>query len=176
MTEIKGMRTWQFPEVKAKTPGPWTDEPDKAQWVDEATGLDCLIVRAETSGSLCGYVGVPPGHPCYGESHYNINCRYDLYAHGGINYANLCDAGTEDGYGICHIPEPGRPAEVWWLGFDTGHAFDETPKRDEDLAELGLSLSGIYEELPEALQRRYRTFDYVQGVVTALAKQLAEIK
>ena len=40
-------------------PGEWTDEPDKLQWVDEATGFDCLIVR-NSLGALCGYVGVSP--------------------------------------------------------------------------------------------------------------------
>ena len=38
--------------------GPWDNEPDKAQWIDEASGYDCLIVRGG-GGALCGYVGVP---------------------------------------------------------------------------------------------------------------------
>lgn len=42
--------------------GPWQKEPDKAQWLDEATRLPCLAVRNNVSGTLCGYVGVPPGH------------------------------------------------------------------------------------------------------------------
>jgi hypothetical protein len=45
--------------------GEWDDEPDKMQWQDEATGLPCLIVRGPV-GALCGYVGVPEGHPCFG--------------------------------------------------------------------------------------------------------------
>lgn len=45
--------------------GPWDDEPDKVQWVDEVAGLDCLIVR-NRGGALCGYVGVPGGHPLFG--------------------------------------------------------------------------------------------------------------
>ena len=26
-------------------PGPWQEEPDKAVWIDERTGLDCMIHR-----------------------------------------------------------------------------------------------------------------------------------
>ena len=38
--------------------GPWKDEPDKVVGVDEATGLDCMIVRHDEYGHFCGYVGV----------------------------------------------------------------------------------------------------------------------
>ena len=46
--------------------GPWKDEPDYQHWVDEKTGLDCLIVRQPSGGHLCGYVGIPKNHPLYG--------------------------------------------------------------------------------------------------------------
>ena len=46
--------------------GAWVDEPDKAQWRDEATGLPCLLVRNQ-AGALCGYVGVYPQHPYWGK-------------------------------------------------------------------------------------------------------------
>ena len=49
-------------------PGPWQQEPDKAQWKDEATGLPCLIVRNH-SGAWCGYVGLSEGHSFYGKSY-----------------------------------------------------------------------------------------------------------
>lgn len=49
--------------------GPWQSEPDKRQWVDEETGLPCLIVR-NPGGALCGYVGVSKGHPMF-EKEYN---------------------------------------------------------------------------------------------------------
>lgn len=61
-------REWHNDDIHDKAswgPGPWHDEPDKIQWVDEETGLDCLIVRNH-GGALCGYVGVPDGHPAYG--------------------------------------------------------------------------------------------------------------
>lgn len=56
-------KSWTFPERCNRVkwgPGPWDGEPDKMQWTDPATGLDCLIVR-NTLGALCGYVGVTPG-------------------------------------------------------------------------------------------------------------------
>src|SRR4051812_13771303 len=49
--------------------GPWQSEPDKRQWHDEATGLACLIVRGPM-GALCGYVGLPPGHPWHGKEYH----------------------------------------------------------------------------------------------------------
>lgn len=45
--------------------GPWKSEPDKVQWIDDKTGLYCMIIRGPV-GALCGYVGVPEGHPFYG--------------------------------------------------------------------------------------------------------------
>lgn len=48
--------------------GPWSNEPDKVQWQDEATGLPCLMVRNH-SGAWCGYVGVAEGHPLYGQGY-----------------------------------------------------------------------------------------------------------
>lgn len=59
---------WRTADKSTWGPGSWHDEPDKAQWTDEATGLPCLIVRNH-SGSLCGYVGVPETHPWHGKGY-----------------------------------------------------------------------------------------------------------
>lgn len=64
------MNTIEYTTIDKSTwgPGPWQDEPDKIQYVDEATGLPCLIVRnGKEIGALCGYVGVLPGHPLHGK-------------------------------------------------------------------------------------------------------------
>lgn len=161
------MRTWNFPDVHPAGPGPWADEPDKAQWVDDTTNLDCLIVRAGTSGSLCGYVGVPPGHPWHDLHPDELP---DIHAHGEINFASLCQEGAEDGPGVCHIPEPGRPERVWWLGFDCSHAGDETPNLDTFLVKQGIRPPG---QDPGLFQNVYRPFDYVADVVRCLALQAA---
>lgn len=82
--------------------GAWQNEPDKVQWVDEATGLDCLIVR-NGGGALCGYVGVPEGHPWHGLDYMSCTqrptcddrwCEHSpetlASVHGGITFAASC--------------------------------------------------------------------------------------
>ena len=82
--------------------GPWHREPDKIQWQDEATGLPCLIVRGPV-GSLCGYVGVPSGHPLHGkdastcmrqpaceESWCDHRPDSVLSVHGGVTFSDSC--------------------------------------------------------------------------------------
>lgn len=53
------------PEYLPQLKGEWDIEPDKVQWIDDATGLDCLIVRNNTCLNLCGYVGIPKKHPLF---------------------------------------------------------------------------------------------------------------
>jgi len=158
------MRTWTFPEVHPAVEGPWADEPDKAQWVDEATGLDCLIVR-QGRGALCGYVGVPPEAPLHGKDYDTL----DVYVHGGLTFAHSCqDAGGDRG--ICHVPEPGRPEHVWWFGFHCAHWWDLTP-RDVQVA----IDRPYYPWAPVDAEAVYRRFSYVQSEVTDLARQLAAV-
>jgi hypothetical protein len=148
------MKTWTIPDRKPDTPGPWQDEPDKVQWIDEASGLDCLIVRNHV-GALCGYVGVPPGHTWHGQDYDDVPAD----VHGGLTYANRCQEDQE--HGICHIPEPGRPDDVWWLGFDCAHFGDLAPGVDANVRKLGLSeRGGIYRDLA-----------YVRAQVAYLARQ-----
>jgi hypothetical protein len=145
-------------------PGPWYDEPDKVQWVDEATGLDCLIVRGGF-GSWCGYVGLPPGHP-WREADRDA---LEIDVHGGITYGpSPCMEDAPEGHGICHVPYPGRPADVAWLGFDCGHAFDLQPVMlglQEDL-DIHLSTEPEWRDV-------YRDEGYVRAEVTRLAAQAA---
>lgn len=150
MSNPPSMRTWTFDEARPPGAGPWTNEPDKAQWVDQTTGLDCLIVRNRV-GALCGYVGLPPGHRWHGADYDDVPAE----VHGGLTYAGPCQDGRESGWGICHAPEPGRPADVWWLGFDCAHAWDWAPK------------------MARHSHDAYRDFRYVQLEVERLAAQLA---
>jgi hypothetical protein len=63
------------------------------------------------------------------------------------------------------VPKPGEPADVWWLGFDCGHAFDLAPGL---AAMLGRAAR-------EAMMRdTYRTLAYVRAEVEGLAEQAAE--
>lgn len=88
--------------------GPWDREPDKVQWVDKATDLDCLIVRGP-SGALCGYVGVADGHrlfgvgynectqkPACGEAWCGHTPESGFSVHGGLTFADSCHEPTEE--------------------------------------------------------------------------------
>lgn len=77
--------------------------------------------------ALCGYVGVTEGHPAF-RKHYD---QVDVDVHGGLTYG----------------AEPNKDG-VWWLGFDTAHAFDGP---------------------------QHRTDEYVSGEVESLAEQLAKM-
>jgi len=153
--------------------GPWSTEPDKVQWIDEATSFDCLINRGPM-GALCGYVGVPPEHPCHGVDNDRVKIATEggldyPDVHGGLTFSGFCHEGQPEGEGICHIPDSGRPANVWWLGFDCSHCWDFAPKiaarmraRDSDNADLW----------DQGHDDIYREIDYVKREVGNLAEQL----
>ena len=130
--------------------GPWNDEPDKRQWQDPETGMACLIVRSPV-GALCGYVGVPPGHPLHGKEYKEP----EVMVHGGLTFSSGCDPAETEATGICHIAGPGEPDHVWWFGFDCAHHMDMVPSYP------GWVRSGIY-----------RDIKYVESEVISLARQL----
>jgi hypothetical protein len=161
-------KTWTTVDKAEWGPGPWQHEPDKEQWADEATGYACLLKRGP-SGALCGYVGVPEGHPWHGSGYWPgsgledgqelspaLKLLEDVEVHGGLTYASLCQEGPE-GETICHVPAPGEPEPLWWFGFDCAHAWDLCPRHDFRVA----------------LDSVYRTADYVKAECAALAKQAA---
>lgn len=160
------METIEYRTVDKSTwgPGPWADEPDKIQWMDEATRLPCLIVRfGDVHGALCGYVGVPPGHPAYGRDYSEVE---DLEAHGGVNYSHGCN-GTDEARGICHVAGDGEADHVWWFGFDCAHAGDLCPRIEALLPEH------LTARRREILQDEYRDVEYVREQVRLLSAQLA---
>lgn len=138
--------------------GPWDAEPDKVQYRDESTGLACLAVRSSRLGCWCGYVGVPPEHPLHGVDFDNEAVR-SVEVHGGLSFSGACSPSETPDRGICHVPEPGAP-EVWWLGFDCGHAWDVSPL--------------MAERYGVAPDQTYRTLAYVERELVGLASQLAE--
>ena len=159
-------------------PGPWQDEPDRVDFVH--AGFACFVRRVDPSGHLCGYVGVPREHPLYGVDFGNL--PDDLEAHGGINYAKPC---CEES-GVCHVPEPGMPTDVWWLGFDCAHGFDLCPGRNamysqilvEHAADIPPEVREAFEtmlsaDVPNFLRERYRDLPYVRRQIESLAEQLA---
>lgn len=164
--------------------GPWDDEPDKVQWVDAASDLDCLIVRGPM-GALCGYVGVSEGHPLFRKSY--GSCIVDgceeshwddrpeghsvpesmVQVHGGLTFSSMCvESDRGEGYGICHVPEPGRPDKVFWFGFDCGHFMDIVPGMVSFERHMGFLPLGASGEV-------YRDIHYVRENCESLAEQLA---
>lgn len=144
--------------------GEWDSEPDKLQWPDEATGLPCLVVRHPRLGHLCGYVGVPPGHPLHGHPDQDV----DVEVHGGLTFANACQPEEREAEGICHVPGPGEPEHVHWFGFDCAHAGDFSPglhRKELDWLD-SLKVLRDYDT--------YRALDYVKGECAKLALQLLQ--
>jgi hypothetical protein len=76
-----------------------------------------------------------------------------LSVHGGITYAERC-AGH-----ICHVPAPGEPDNVWWLGFDCAHSGDRVPRMDHARG-----------------WEQYRDVRYVRSEVESLASQLKALE
>ena len=151
------MKTWTNRDKSEWPDGPWDDEADKYQWIDDATGLDCLIVRGP-AGALCGYVGVPESHSLFDVEYMDTYEKFiDLNAHGGITFSSRCDPGEAEGENICHTGEVTN-ATVWWFGFDCAHSGDLIPAYD-----WTFEGNNIYRKVP-----------YVTEEVTSLASQLKE--
>jgi len=188
-------RRWTHdePDWKKKTrrqpvAGPWDAEPDKIQWVDPATDLDCLMVR-NGMGYWCGYVGVDKSHLFHGVDYdscpYGNTCSVraastDWWAdcdhtpnskvsvHGGLTFARDCNENAPEGHGVCHVPYEGREPDVWWLGFDTAHCGDASPM---DAADGAYPLT-----MPEyKSDDTYKDEAYVRNEVENLAKQLKAV-
>lgn len=133
--------------------GPWDLEPDRLEWREG--NIPALIVRGPL-GALCGYVGISPGHPWYLKDYRDL----DVDVHGGLTYGKLC----QEGEPICHVPQEGEPAEVYWIGFDCGHIEDIIPGMDASIKKLGLPPLRMGGE-------SYKTIDYIKEQVKHLAEQ-----
>ena len=140
--------------------GVWDDEPDRAEWEHE--GFACLAVRHPTFGNWCGYLGVGPDHPLFGVPAAKA-AKAGLKGHWGVNFAAPCDGGM-----ICHTKRPGVPQEVWWFGFDCGHARDLAPAIEPIFLRAGHA-----DDTPPELRREYRTLEYVREQVNEMARQAA---
>lgn len=118
-------KEWDTVDKSGWGSGPWVDEPDKIQWPDEETGLPCLMVRNDWSGSWCGYVGVHEQHRLF-EMEY-MEFEGALEVHGGVTFTSKCSPDANVSTGICHLVDKGESSDVWWIGFDCGHSGDKMP-------------------------------------------------
>jgi len=134
--------------------GPWLEEPDRVEW--RLTGGLVGLLRRNQFGVWCGYVGVPPGHPWHGKSYDEVEAD----VHGGLTYSKHCNAH------ICHVPEPGEPEHLFWLGFDCGHAGDESPGIRQTLCQVGGASEGLL-----CGSDVYRDLEYARAEVQRLAEQ-----
>lgn len=75
-----------------------------------AHGLPWRIHR-NGMGQWCGYVGVYHDHPAYGMGSESDDDH--LSCHGGVTFSGK-------------VPEWGH-GDLWWIGFDTAHAWDLQP-------------------------------------------------
>ena len=132
--------------------GEWDNEPeDRIEW-RSSDGVPCLMVRSRM-GAWCGYAAVGPDHPWHGKDYGHDDVSVDV--HGGLTYANRCQAG---GGPICHVPLPGEPDPVWWFGFDCLHLGDMYPGEGYRIDPMS----------------SYRSREYVRRQVESLAEQLVE--
>lgn len=157
--------TWIDRAANGWPSGPWDGEPDKMHWKDEATGLDCLAVRNPRLGHWCGYVAVAEGHPMFGKS-MNYEDDFDFEVHGGITFADFCQETESEDRGVCHVPYPGDPDRVWWLGFDCAHGWDSSPSDAKYADEHGHPFTREDEN--------YKSIGYVRAECRSLAAQLAK--
>lgn len=87
----------------------WKNEPDRKEL--EVQGYPVVIIRhTNGAGHLCGYVGLPKDHPCFGKGYDDIGVN----VHGGLTYARNHLDGRDD-------------EDIWWVGFDCAHAGDIMP-------------------------------------------------
>lgn len=156
------VRTYHIWDKKAWSSGPWIDEPDKAQWEDEATSLPCLITRG-ADGAFCGYVSIEPSHPLYGHDYESV----DVNVHGGLTYSGACRGGAST--------EPETPDYLWRFGFSCGHDWDFTPEVAVIVNSVGFSGQRLATN-PFHLGGVYRDFTYVTGQCHYLAMYLFQWK
>lgn len=124
---------------------PWLTEPNEVKWVDQATGLICLILRAGEMGHLCGYVRIPRHHTLYLKSR-RIKAEQHIQVHGGITFTGEM---RRQGGG----KRPGR-----WIGFDCAHAWDLVP--------------GLLRHRGISAENAYRDIAYVTNQVERMARQV----
>ena len=173
-TSIVPTQIFHVPSRQPKHEGPWQDEPDKLAWVDSATGLPCLILRAR-NGTLSGYVAVNAEHPLFGFDYRAVPADLGIQPHGGLNYSAACDEEADERVSVCHITKqprervrqpramqehPAADEELWWFGFACDKSYDLRP--------------GCYQDHMSAENgQTYRDEHYVFTQCTNLARQLA---
>lgn len=159
--------------------GPWQDEPDRLNF-HTPEGFDGAILRNRHGGNLCGYVGVPFGHPWWGKDYGDrVPSKPEQLAApvdgSKISLISLLCMAGEDLEKIridCTISVhggltysgrgwrgAGENIRSWYFGFDCAHCYDISPAYDSMFS------SGSV----------YRDIDFVKNEIAVLSKQLAGV-
>lgn len=136
-TKIYDKRDW--------LPGPWQQENDCIRWLDETTGLTCVMHRVPQTGAWRAFVGVPPEHPLYLTNKTHTVFEF-VDVHNGITFAGI--APSEDEF---FSP----PIRRWWVGFHLAGNTDFKPK-----------------EIDNAPFGEYRDEEFAMKETESLAEQL----
>lgn len=179
-TSIMALQVYHNPDRRPADDGPWNDEADKVAWVDEGTGLGCIMLR-QRNGTMSGYVGVGSDHPLFGFEPDAVPDEVSRSVHGGITYGKPCEVNRferrahgrprQERYTVCHTTwvrtvqdyrtvqttQDEFHEDLWWLGFDTDHPGDLVPN-----ARRG----------PHTDRDIYRDQAFVYGHCVELAKRL----
>ena len=159
--------------------GPWMEEPDRVDWVFE--GMMCRAERQDNRGHLCGYIGVPPGHPTHGHGYDDDETNY-IEIHGGVTFGNHFNAGDEDEQFaelLRHWEQEGfdtvSPGEIWWIGFDCTHAYDYSDMASGDDSLFGKAMAKAGYPIGDPNEHEvYRNINYVIAETEKLARQLRQ--
>lgn len=115
----------------------------------------CSIWKTDM-GHLCGYLGVPPSHPWYRQDQSFLGALGEIRVHGGITLAchEKSSRVPSEEYRAASLKAPvGGPypklewvdapnkddaswphdtgQDVWWIGFDCNHLWDQDSPKDE---------------------------------------------
>lgn len=191
------MKRGEYPPKEAWGPGPWQEEPDRAEWTTRA-GYKAYAVRGPM-GSWCGYVIIPPDHPWFGKEYTwcvegcpeQPERKTELYIASSPRMRELLrnlDRFRCEHYdhhieqklsvhgGITWSGDPYNlrdcPAELgeWGFGFDCAHAFDFLPAMNALMKDIAPDLDRSHHD-----RDVYVPLDYVQIECERLAQQLVEV-
>lgn len=107
------------------------------------SGFECMT-RTSPMNIPCGYVGLPKEHPYFGKHYDDVD---DIEVHGGLTFSGRWEEFHDD---------------LWWLGFDCGHAWDiDTPN--------------VAPEYPWSFESN-KSQEFVEEQTKRLAEQLKKVK
>jgi hypothetical protein len=112
-------------------------------------GLQCMTTISPM-GIPCGYVGLPKEHPYFGKHYDDIE---NIEVHGGLTFSGYWEEIDDK--------------ELYWYGFDCGHAWD----MDMDYSR-GQQMGG--HSIP--LYHSNKSSEFVEEQTRRLAEQLEKIK